>query len=84
MEVNVCAPPPDNRADIGMIKGRGSLGLALESFQCLTILGRVFPEELQRRLLLSICWTLSLTIFPTSEAGRGLSTGNWMVPLDVA
>src|SRR5712664_436390 len=37
----------------------------------------------QRRFLLSICATRAFTSFLTSEAGRGLSVGNWMVPLDM-
>src|ERR1039457_488762 len=37
----------------------------------------------QRCFLRSFCAIRAFTSFFTRAAGRGLSTGNWMVPLDV-
>ena len=37
-----------NRADVGMIQGRGSAGFALEALECLTIVGDVVRQEFQR------------------------------------
>ena len=34
-------------ADIGVVQGRGGLGLAPEAFQCLRVLGHVIGQELE-------------------------------------
>jgi hypothetical protein len=37
-----------DRADVGMIQGRGGLGLTPKTFQSLAVLRKVFREEFER------------------------------------
>ena len=47
------------------------------------VISRSREQPDQRRFLLSLCVTRAFTNFLISAVGTGLSTGKWMVPLEV-